>query len=144
MSSTFDKTLGGAGLGGAAADDSKAAGDDIILMSQEGERFPVPRRVAQMSELVKTLTDDAGSNEEVPLMDVKTPVLAKVIEFCRHHVDNKLPEIEKVGAPRPTPAPSGGWRPHASPQPPLAGARSPQTHPHAHTCTPACLPAAVA
>lgn len=95
MSSTFDKTLGGAGLGGAAADDSKAAGDDIILMSQEGERFPVPRRVAQMSELVKTLTDDAGSNEEVPLMDVKTPVLAKVIEFCRHHVDNKLPEIEK-------------------------------------------------
>ena len=42
----------------------------------------------------------AGSSEEVPLMDVKSLVLSKVIEFCKHHVDQKLPEIEKVkGAP---------------------------------------------
>jgi S-phase kinase-associated protein 1 len=51
-----------------------------------------------MSELVKVLTEDAGTDEEVPLMDVKTPVLAKVLEFCKHHVENKLPEIEKVGS----------------------------------------------
>jgi len=78
------------------ADESKVAGvDEITLVSQEGEKFVVPRRVAQMSELVKVLTEDAGTDEEVPLMDVKTPVLAKVLEFCKHHVENKLPEIEK-------------------------------------------------
>jgi S-phase kinase-associated protein 1 len=31
----------------------------------------------------------------VPLSDVKSAVLAKVIEFCKHHVDQRLPEIEK-------------------------------------------------
>lgn len=79
------------------AEESKtSAADDITLLSQEGERFVVPRRVAQMSELVKVLTEDGGTDEPVPLMDVKTAVLAKVLEFCRHHVENKLPEIEKV------------------------------------------------
>ncbi len=41
-------------------------------------------------------TSGPGSNEEVPLTDVKSTVLNKVVEFCRHHVDSKLPEIEKV------------------------------------------------
>ena len=31
----------------------------------------------------------------VPLADVKSAVLGRVIEFCRHHVDQRLPEIEK-------------------------------------------------
>jgi S-phase kinase-associated protein 1 len=84
-------TAAGAGI----ADAKASSGDDIVFISQEGERFAVGRRVAHMSELVRTLTEDSGSSEEVPLMDVKSPVLAKVIEFCSHHVDNKLPEIEK-------------------------------------------------
>lgn len=28
-------------------------------------------------------------------MDIKSSILRKVIEFCQHHVDNRLPEIEK-------------------------------------------------
>lgn len=32
----------------------------IVLVSQEGQRFEVPRKVAQMSELVKTMTEDGG------------------------------------------------------------------------------------
>ena len=31
----------------------------------------------------------------MPLSDVKSAVLANVIEFCKHHVDQRLPEIEK-------------------------------------------------
>ena len=31
----------------------------------------------------------------MPLTTIKTTVLAKVIEFMNHHVDKKLPEIEK-------------------------------------------------
>ncbi len=31
----------------------------------------------------------------VPLASVKSPVLAKIVEFCKHHVDEPLPAIEK-------------------------------------------------
>ena len=47
-----------------------AGGAEVTLVSAEGEKFVVPKRVAQLSELVKTMTDE-GSGEEVPLMDVK-------------------------------------------------------------------------
>ena len=38
----------------------------------------------------------ADDDEPIPLVDVKANVLEKVLEFCKHHVDNPLPEIEKV------------------------------------------------
>jgi hypothetical protein len=40
----------------------------------------------------------AGAHEEIPLLQVKSNILGMVIEFCKHHVDQKLPEIEKVSA----------------------------------------------
>lgn len=35
-----------------------AAGAEVTLVSAEGTRFVVPKRVAQLSELVKTMTDE--------------------------------------------------------------------------------------
>ena len=35
-----------------------AAGAEVTLVSAEGVRFVVPKRVAQLSELVKTMTDE--------------------------------------------------------------------------------------
>ena len=34
--------------------------------------------------------------QEIPLPNVKSPVLSKVIEFCNHHQNNPMREIEKV------------------------------------------------
>lgn len=34
--------------------------------------------------------------QEIPLPNVKSPVLSKVIEFCSHHHNNPMREIEKV------------------------------------------------
>ena len=55
-----------------------------------------------MSELVKSMMDedaddddDAGSPTEIPLPNVKAQVLRKVIEFCEHHLEEPMTEIEK-------------------------------------------------
>jgi len=71
-----------------------AADGEVTLISSDGEKFQVPKKVAVLSELVRNMVEE-GTAEEVPLMDVKATVLSKVIEFCKHHVDSKLPEIEK-------------------------------------------------
>lgn len=53
-----------------------------------------------MSELVKTMIDeeqDEGEAQEIPLPNVKSAVLAKVIEFAQHYkIEEAMTEIEKV------------------------------------------------
>jgi len=73
-------------------------GHTVSLVSQEGDSFDVPVQVAKMSELVKTMIDDEQDDDdaqEIPLPNVKSSVLAKVIAFCQHHVNNPMAEIEK-------------------------------------------------
>ena len=66
-------------------------------ISKEGDPFPVPLAVANMSELVKSMMDEDGDEgvTEIPLPNVKSQVLRKVIEFCEHHLQEPLTEIEK-------------------------------------------------
>ena len=67
-------------------------------ISKEGDSFPVPVTVANMSELVKSMMDedaDEDTNAEIPLPNVKAEVLRKVIEFCEHHLQEPMTEIEK-------------------------------------------------
>eukprot|EP01084_Bolivina_argentea_P206984 353251_1 len=78
-----------------AKEAGSGADEKVILVSNDGERFVIPKKVAQMSDLVTTVTEDEGSNDEIPLPDVKSNVLNKVLEFCTHHVDAPMPQIEK-------------------------------------------------
>lgn len=71
----------------------------VHLVSQEGESFDVPLSVARMSELVKTMIDeeqDEDEAQEIPLPNVKSNILAKVIEFAQHYRGETMNEIEKV------------------------------------------------
>jgi S-phase kinase-associated protein 1 len=71
----------------------------VHLVSQEGESFDVPLNVAKMSELVKTMIDEEQDEEEaqeIPLPNVKSSVLAKIIEFTQHYKTEPMNEIEKV------------------------------------------------
>lgn len=78
---------------------STASGRTVHLVSQEGESFEVSLENAKMSELVKTMIDeeqDEDEAQEIPLPNVKSAILAKVIEFIQRHKTEPMTEIEKV------------------------------------------------
>ena len=71
----------------------------IRLISGEGDTFDVPLSVAKMSELVKTMiSEDQNDDEvqEISLPDVKSSILAKVIEFALQYKKEAMTDIEKV------------------------------------------------
>ena len=71
----------------------------VHLVSQEGESFDVPVAVANMSVLVKTMIDEDHDDEEaqeIPLPNVKSSILAKVIEYAQQYIAEPMCEIEKV------------------------------------------------
>jgi S-phase kinase-associated protein 1 len=66
----------------------------IFQVSKEGDTFDVPIEIAKLSNLVVTTLgedDNSSSDEpsasdiEIPLPNVRTQVLAKVIEYCTHY-----------------------------------------------------------
>ena len=67
----------------------------VKLFPEEGEAIEVDEEIAVMSVLVKSMIDDAGADEDVPIPNVKKATLERVIEFCQHHKDEPLQEIEK-------------------------------------------------
>jgi len=71
----------------------------LHLVSQEGESFDVPVGVGRMSQLVTNMIDedqDDEESQEIPLPNVKSAILAKVIEYCHHYKTDPMTEIEKV------------------------------------------------
>jgi S-phase kinase-associated protein 1 len=67
----------------------------LKLQSQEGQIFEVEDSVACKSQLIKNMVEDSGTDEEIPLPNVKSEVLEKVIEYCRHYKDISPEEIKK-------------------------------------------------
>jgi len=75
-------------------DDSNVE-EKLKLVSQENDPIVVPRKVALMSELVKTMVEGDKDEKEIPLPNVKKAVLAKVVDYMRYHCDNPADPIEK-------------------------------------------------
>lgn len=79
----------------------------VDLVSSDGDKFEVDKSVAAMSELVKAMLtvgddeeeeeeDDDSNKQEIPLPNVNSTTLSKVVEFCKYHKENgALAEIEK-------------------------------------------------
>lgn len=41
------------------------------------------------------MIEDSGVDEEIPLPNVKSAILQKVIDYCTHYSESNPPEIEK-------------------------------------------------
>jgi len=67
----------------------------VKLKSSQGDLFVVDKDVAVMSNLLKSMVEDAGTDEEIPLPNVKSNILQKVIDYCKHHKGAPVEEIQK-------------------------------------------------
>lgn len=57
------------------------------LLSSDSQKFIVDSDVAFLSQTIKNIVEDAGSEDIIPLPNVTGQILAKVIEYCKYHVD---------------------------------------------------------
>lgn len=66
-----------------------AEGRTIKLKSSDQETFEVPEPVANQSETIRNMIEDIQDvqNHPVPLPNVKSAILSKVIEYCKYHVE---------------------------------------------------------
>jgi S-phase kinase-associated protein 1 len=75
--------------------DDGSENESLTLVSQEKEKFTVPKKVALQSELVKTMAEGDKDETEIPLPNVKGAVLSKVVTYLKYHVADQAKEIEK-------------------------------------------------
>ncbi|XP_021756186.1 SKP1-like protein 1B [Chenopodium quinoa] len=62
----------------------------IILKSADNERFEVDENAAKLSQTIKNLIEDIGvSNDPIPLPNVSSTILSKIIEYCNKHVEEE-------------------------------------------------------
>lgn len=63
------------------------ATNTVKLTSSDAQMFEVLDDVAFLSQTVKNLVEDAGTEDSIPLPNVSGRILAKVIEYCKYHVE---------------------------------------------------------
>lgn len=68
----------------------------VKLMSSDNASFSVDEDVANESQTIKNLIEDASTDDAIPLPNVSGKILAKVIEFSKFHVEaNKKGDNDK-------------------------------------------------
>lgn len=94
------------------ADSKKVSTKTITLVSSEGEKFEVSLRAIKFSKLIETMVgfqenptgesdsedddSDYEDDKEIPLVEVKTKTLKKVIEFATHYQNKPMDKIPQV------------------------------------------------
>jgi len=67
----------------------------ITLVSSDGEKFQITEKAARRSQLIKGIIDDYPDDPEVPLHNVKSSILQRIISYMEYYKDSEPKEIEK-------------------------------------------------
>ncbi|PIA44653.1 hypothetical protein AQUCO_01700330v1 [Aquilegia coerulea] len=59
----------------------------VTLNSSDGESFEVEEAVITQSQTIKHMIEDDCADNGIPLPNVTAKILAKVIEYCKKHVE---------------------------------------------------------
>lgn len=68
----------------------------VTLRSSDGEVFEVSQTVAQQSQTIKHMIEDDCAESCIPMPNVTGKILAKVIEYCKKHVEAS--EVDELKA----------------------------------------------
>ncbi|XP_010029650.2 SKP1-like protein 1B [Eucalyptus grandis] len=64
----------------------------VTLLSSDGESFEVEQSVAVESITIKDSIEEGGAGNAIPVPNVNSKILAKVIEYCKKHVESAKAE----------------------------------------------------
>ena len=67
----------------------------ITLVSSDGEKYQISEKAARRSQLIKGIIDDYPDDPEVPLHNVKSHILQKIILYLEQYKDTEPREIER-------------------------------------------------
>ncbi|XBI68776.1 hypothetical protein VPH35_047931 [Triticum aestivum] len=70
----------------------------ILLKSSDGEGFQVEEAVAMESQTIRHMIEDDCTDNGTPLPNVDSKILAKVIEYCKKHVQASPNPADNSGA----------------------------------------------
>ena len=68
----------------------------VYLVSSDSDKFDVPIDIALMSKLLTEMIDHSEEAQEIPIPEISTPTLSKVIEFLKQYKLEPMNEIKKV------------------------------------------------
>jgi S-phase kinase-associated protein 1 len=67
----------------------------IRLVSQESDSYEVSLIAAKISELLKNCMDADPQAQEIQLSNIKSSILARIVDYLQHHISEPMFEIEK-------------------------------------------------
>ncbi|XP_054784035.1 SKP1-like protein 1B [Prosopis cineraria] len=60
----------------------------VTLTSSDGDELEVAINAATQSTLIKNILDEFGVSDKIPICNVNSATLAKVMEYCQKHADH--------------------------------------------------------